>query len=100
MPVLAEVHDRAELDLALELATPLIGINNRDLRNFETKLETTLGLSPLVPAPRIVVTESGILSAEHVAHLRQGGVQVFLVGEALMRAADPGSELARIFSTG
>jgi len=99
MAVLAEVHDRAELDLALELATPLIGINNRDLRSFETRLETTLGLSPLISAPRIAVSESGILSSEHVARLRQGGVQAFLVGEALMRAEDPGSELARIFLT-
>jgi len=99
MAVLAEVHDRAELDLALELATPLIGINNRDLRSFETRLETTLGLSPRIPAPRIAVSESGILSAEHVARLRQGGVQAFLVGEAFMRADDPGSELARIFLT-
>jgi indole-3-glycerol phosphate synthase len=99
MAVLAEVHDRAELDLALELATPLIGINNRDLHSFETRLETTLGLSPLIVAPRIVVSESGILSAGHVAQLRQGGVQAFLVGEALMRADDPGIELARIFST-
>ena len=99
MAVLAEVHDRAELDLALELATPLIGINNRDLRSFETRLETTLGLAPRISAPRIAVSESGILSAEHVARLRQGGVQAFLVGEALMRAGDPGSELARIFLT-
>jgi indole-3-glycerol phosphate synthase len=99
MAVLAEVHDSAELDLALELATPLIGINNRDLHSFETRLETTLGLLPRISAPRIVVSESGILSAEHVAQLRQGGVQAFLVGEALMRAADPGSELARIFLT-
>jgi len=99
MAVLAEVHDRAELDLALELATPLIGINNRDLRSFETRLETTLGLSPLISAPRIAVSESGILSAEHAARLRKGGVQVFLVGEALMRADDPGSELARLFLT-
>jgi len=99
MAVLAEVHDRAELDLALELATPLIGINNRDLHSFETRLETTLALSPRISAPRIAVSESGILSAEHVARLRQGGVQVFLVGEALMRADDPGSELARLFLT-
>ena len=99
MAVLAEVHDRAELDLALELATPLIGINNRDLHSFETRLETTLGLAPRISAPRIAVSESGILSAEHVARLRQGGVQAFLVGEALMRADDPGSELARIFLT-
>lgn len=100
MAVLAEAHDRAELDLALALATPLIGINNRDLHSFETRLETTLGLSPRISAPRIAVSESGILSADHAARLRQGGVQVFLVGEALMRADDPGSELARIFSTG
>ena len=99
MAVLAEVHDRAELDLALDLATPLIGINNRDLRNFDTKLETTLRLSPRVSAPRIVVTESGIFSAEDVVQLRQGGVQAFLVGEALMRAEDPGAELERIFIT-
>ena len=99
MAVLAEVHDRAELELALELATPLIGINNRDLHSFETRLETTLGLSPRIPPPRIAVSESGILSAEHAARLRQGGVQAFLVGEALMRADDPGSELARIFLT-
>jgi indole-3-glycerol phosphate synthase len=99
MAVLAEVHDGAELDLALELVTPLIGVNNRDLHSFETRLETTLGLSPRISPPRIVVSESGILSAEHVAQLRQGGVQVFLVGEAFMRAADPGSELARLFLT-
>jgi len=99
MAVLAEVHDRAELDLALELATPLIGINNRDLHSFETRLETTLGLSPRISSPRIAVSESGILSAEHVTRLRQGGVQVFLVGEALMRADDPGTELARLFLT-
>jgi len=99
MAVLAEAHDRAELDLALELATPLIGINNRDLHSFETRLETTLGLLPRISAPRIAVSESGILSAEHVTRLRQGGVQVFLVGEALMRADDPGAELARLFLT-
>jgi len=99
MAVLAEVHDRAELDLALELATPLIGINNRDLRSFEISLETTLGLSPRVPQPKIVVTESGILATEHVARLRQAGVHAFLVGEALMRAQDPGKELERLFIT-
>jgi len=95
--VLVEVHSRAELDLALQLATPLIGINNRDLRTFETKLETTLALFPHVPAPRIVVTESGILAPEHVNRLRSGGVQAFLIGEAFMRAPDPGLELARLF---
>ena len=99
MAVFAEAHDRAELDLALELATPLIGINNRDLRSFETSLETSLELSPRVPAPRIAVTESGILAPEHVARLRQAGVDAFLVGEALMRAPDPGIELQRIFLT-
>ena len=99
MAVLAEVHDRAELELALELATPLIGINNRDLHSFETRLETTLELAPRISAPRIAVSESGILSAVHAARLRQGGVHVFLVGEALMRAEDPGSELARMFLT-
>ena len=99
MAVLAEVHDRAELELALALATPLIGINNRDLHSFETRLETTLALAPWISPPRIAVSESGILSADHAARLRHGGVQVFLVGEALMRADDPGSELARIFLT-
>ncbi|HUL90932.1 MAG TPA: indole-3-glycerol phosphate synthase TrpC [Burkholderiales bacterium] len=97
MAVLVEVHNRAELDLALRLATPLIGINNRDLRTFETKLEITLSLAPQVPAPRIVVTESGILAPEHAHRLRKGGVQAFLVGEAFMRAADPGGELAHFF---
>ena len=99
MAVLAEVHDRAELDRALELATPLIGINNRDLRSFETSLATTLALSPHVPAQRIVVTESGIVAPEHVARLRQAGVHAFLVGEAFMRAQDPGKELERMFLT-
>lgn len=97
MAVLVEVHDRVELDLALRLATPLIGINNRDLRTFETKLETTLALLPHVPAPRIAVTESGILAPEHVRRLRRGGMRAFLIGEAFMRAADPGLELARFF---
>ncbi len=99
MAVLAEVHDRAELEVALELATPLIGINNRDLRSFETSLETTLELSPQVPARRIVVTESGILAPEHVVRLRQAGVHAFLVGEAFMRVEDPGKELERMFLT-
>jgi indole-3-glycerol phosphate synthase len=99
MAVLAEVHDRAELDLALELATPLIGINNRDLHSFETSLDTTLGLLPHVPAPRTVVTESGILVPEQVVRLRRAGVQAFLVGEAFLRAADPGMELRRLFVT-
>ena len=99
MAVLVEVHDSAELDLALELATPLIGINNRDLRTFETRLETTLGLLPHVPAPRIVVTESGILGSQQIAQLRGAGVRAFLIGEAFMRAEDPGAELGRMFIT-
>ncbi len=99
MAVLVEAHDRAELDLALELATPLVGINNRDLRSFETRLDTTLSLSREVPASKIVVTESGILAPEHVAQLRQAGVNAFLTGEALMRAEDPGMELERLFLT-
>jgi indole-3-glycerol phosphate synthase len=99
MAALVEVHDRRELDLALRLATPLIGINNRDLRSFDTRLETTLSLAPLIPAPRIAVTESGILSPEHVKRARGAGVRAFLVGEAFMRAPDPGAELARLFLT-
>ena len=99
MAVLAEAHDRAELDLALELATPLIGINNRDLRTFGTSLDTTLGLLPHVPKGRIAVTESGILAPEQVARLRRSGVQAFLIGEALLRAGDPGIELERMFVT-
>jgi len=97
MAVLVEVHDRAELDLALELATPLIGINNRDLRSFETHLDTTLELLRFIPDSRIVVTESGVLSPEHVARLRRAKVQAFLVGEAFMRAQEPGMELQRLF---
>jgi len=99
MGVLVEVHNRSELDLALRLTTPLIGINNRDLRTFETKLETTLSLAPLIPAPRVQVTESGILSPEHVKRATSAGVRAFLVGEAFMRAADPGAELAHLFIT-
>ena len=99
LAVLVEVHARAELDLALELATPLIGINNRDLRSFETRLDTTLGLLPHVPPSRIVVTESGINAPLQVARLRQAGVGAFLVGEAFMRAKDPGLELQRVFLT-
>ena len=99
MAVLVEAHDRAELDLALELATPLIGINNRDLRTFETRLETSLTLAPLVSAPRIAVTESGILAREHVERLQKGGVKAFLIGEAFMRAANPGMALAELFAT-
>src|SRR5262245_15175941 len=97
--VLVEVHDRAELDLALQLATPLVGINNRDLRTFETRLETTLSLAPLILPPRIAVTESGILSREHVDRATKAGVRAFLIGEAFMRASDPGLALAHLFVT-
>jgi indole-3-glycerol phosphate synthase len=97
MAVLVEVHDADELERALALATPLIGINNRDLRTFETRLETTLALLPRVPADRLVITESGILAREHVARMREAGVHAFLVGEAFMRAPDPGAALAALF---
>ena len=98
MTVLAEVHDAAELERALGLETRLIGINNRNLRSFETSLSTTLDLLPRVPPERIVVTESGILAPPDVARMQAAGVQTFLVGEALMRARDPGAELARLFA--
>jgi len=98
MGVLVEVHDAGELDVALELRTPLVGINNRNLRTFETRLETTLDLLPRIPADRIVVTESGIAGPQDVALMRGNGVQAFLVGEAFMRAPDPGVELARLFA--
>ena len=97
MAVLVEVHDAGELERALALKTPLIGINNRNLRTFETRLETTLDLLPRVPADRLVITESGILSAAHVRRMRDGGVHAFLVGEAFMRAADPGKGLKSLF---
>ena len=98
MAVLGEVHDRTELERALGLKTPLIGINNRSLRSFETSLQTTLDLLPHVPSNRIVVTESGILARSDVALMQNNGVHAFLVGEALMRAPDPGGELARLFA--
>jgi indole-3-glycerol phosphate synthase len=98
MAVLVEVHDRLELQRALRLQTPLIGINNRDLRSFVTSIDTTLGLLSEIPVDRIVITESGIGAALDVARLREAGVQAFLVGEAFMRARDPGEELARLFS--
>jgi len=98
MSVLVEVHDGTELDSALTLHTPLIGVNNRDLRTFETRLETTLELLRRIPSGRIVVTESGIAAPADVRRLRDAGVGAFLVGEAFMRAPDPGSELARLFS--
>jgi indole-3-glycerol phosphate synthase len=97
MAVLVEVHDAAELERALALETPLLGINNRNLRSFETRLETTLELLPRIPADRLVITESGILSRADVARMRSHGVQAFLVGEAFMRANDPGAALADLF---
>jgi indole-3-glycerol phosphate synthase len=97
MDVLVEVHDRAELDRALALQTPLLGINNRDLRTFETRLDTTLELLPAIPPDRLVIAESGILASADVARLRAAGVNAFLVGEAFMRAPDPGAALAALF---
>lgn len=98
MDVLVEVHDARELEGALRLETPLVGINNRNLRTFETTLETTLSLLPEVPADRLVVTESGILAPGDVRRMREAAVHAFLVGEAFMRAEDPGAELARLFA--
>jgi len=97
MAVLVEVHDGAELDRALKLATPLVGINNRNLRTFEVTLDTTLGLLPRVPAERLLITESGILARDDVQRTRDAGVNAFLVGEAFMRADDPGRALADLF---
>ena len=97
MDALVEVHDGEELDRALALDTPLIGINNRDLRTFEVKLETTLNLLGRIPKDRIVVTESGIHTTADVARVRQSGVNAFLVGEAFMKAAKPGEKLAELF---
>ena len=98
MAVLVEAHDAGELERALELKTSLIGINNRNLRTFKTRLETTLDLVPRIPAGRMVVTESGVLTPDDVRTLRDGKVNCFLVGEAFMRAADPGAELGRLFA--
>lgn len=97
LAVLVEVHDAAELDTALRLETPLVGINNRDLRTFDVSLRTTLDLLPQVGTGRLVITESGILHPADVASMRAAGVHAFLVGEAFMRASDPGVELARLF---
>ncbi len=97
MAVLVEVHDGAELQRALRLKTPLVGINNRNLRSFDTTLETTLGLLADVPADRLLVTESGIASRADVQRLRAAGVQAFLVGETFMRADEPGLALAELF---
>jgi indole-3-glycerol phosphate synthase len=98
MAVLVEVHNSTELDRALALKTPLIGINNRNLRTFETRLDVTLGLLKRIPPDRIVITESGILQTEDVSLMRANGVDCFLIGEAFMRAPDPGVELAQLFT--
>jgi indole-3-glycerol phosphate synthase len=98
MAVLVEVHDRAELLRALKLKTPLVGINNRNLRTFEVSLDTTLSLLPDVPPDRLLVTESGILSNADVQRMREAQVHAFLVGEAFMRASDPGAALATLFA--
>jgi indole-3-glycerol phosphate synthase len=93
-----EVHAADELQIALQLRTPLLGINNRNLRTFETRLQTTIDLLPQVSAERMVITESGILAVADVALMRAHAVHGFLVGEAFMRASDPGVELARLFA--
>ena len=98
MDVLVEVHDGAELDAALQLRTPLVGINNRNLRTFDVTLDTTLGLLSAIPPERLVVTESGILGPQDVQRMRDANVHAFLVGEAFMRAENPGQELARLFA--
>jgi indole-3-glycerol phosphate synthase len=97
MAVLVEVHDAEELDRALKLKTPLVGINNRNLRTFEVTLDTTLSMMKDVPADRILVTESGILNSADVQRMRDAQVNAFLVGEAFMRAPDPGQALAELF---
>ncbi len=98
MAVLVEAHDGAELDRALALKTPLVGINNRNLRSFEVTLDTTLGLLQHVPGDRLLVTESGILGPDDVRRMRDAQVNAFLVGEAFMRAGDPGAALAALFA--
>jgi indole-3-glycerol phosphate synthase len=97
MAVLVEVHDRAELDRALKLKTNLVGINNHNLKTFEVSLQTTLDMLAAVPADRLLVTESGILSVDDVKRMREAHVNAFLVGEAFMRANEPGEALAKLF---
>ena len=97
MAVLVEVHDREELDRALKLKTPLLGINNRNLRTFEVSLDTTIGMLADVPVDKVLVTESGISSREDVQRMREAGVHSFLVGETFMRAPEPGEALAELF---
>jgi indole-3-glycerol phosphate synthase len=98
MSVLVEVHDAAELERALNLKTPLVGINNRNLRSFEVSLATTLDMLPMLPPGRLLVTESGIATRADVQRMRDAGVHAFLVGEAFMRADDPGAALAALFA--
>jgi indole-3-glycerol phosphate synthase len=98
MDVLVEVHDRSELEGALNLNSELIGINNRSLQTFDTRLETTLDLIKEIPVDRLIVTESGIHEVDDVRRMRDSGVNAFLVGETFMRAADPGSKLSQLFS--
>jgi indole-3-glycerol phosphate synthase len=97
LDVLVECHDAGQLDRALGMDTPLIGVNNRDLRTFETRLETTLSLLSRVPPGRLLVTESGIGAADDVRRLKNAGVSAYLVGSALMGSPDPGRELKRLF---
>ena len=98
MDALVEVHDALELERALALPAPLLGINNRDLHSFETSLQTTLGYLEQIPDDRLIVTESGIHTVEDVALMRSHGVNCFLVGEAFMKAPEPGEKLAELFS--
>jgi indole-3-glycerol phosphate synthase len=98
MAVLVEVHDAAELERALRLKTPLVGVNNRNLKTFEVSLDTTLGLLPQMPKDRIVITESGIATRADVQRMREAGVHTFLVGETFMRAEEPGLALAELFA--
>ena len=98
MDVLVEVHDARELDIALELRTPLLGINNRNLRTFEVSLQNTLDLLPRIPPGKRIITESGIVTSDDVQLMRRHEVHAFLVGEAFMRAPEPGVELARLFA--
>jgi indole-3-glycerol phosphate synthase len=98
LDVLIEVHDEEELERALAIPALLIGVNNRDLRTFETSIETTLRLAPSIPYDRVLVTESGIRTPDDIACLRAEGIEAFLVGETFMRAADPGAALAKLFA--
>ena len=98
MAELVEVHDAEEVQRALKLKTPLVGINNRNLRTFEVSLDTTLGMLKDVPADRLLITESGILNRADVQKMRDANVHAFLVGEAFMRAPDPGVALAELFA--